>query len=103
MSDSPRKLRRTLVSETLLLLALFLVGILILPIAIYFVGQMVFGEYGGNGFSDFYGRLHYELRTGLPVSWYLVMSPYLSWQLIRLTIYAFRRSRRLAPLKGQAN
>lgn len=75
-------------------LSLLLFGILVLPIAIYFVGQAVFGEYGGTGFSDFYGRLHYELRNGQTVSWYLVLSPYLGWQLARLTIHAFRRSRR---------
>lgn len=93
MSDSPRNFRRTLISETWLFLALLLFGILILPIAVYFVGQLVFGEYGGTGFSDFYGRLHYELRSGSAVSWYLVLSPYLGWQLFRLTLFGFRQAR----------
>lgn len=98
MSDLPLNLKRAMLGETWLFLALFLFGILVLPVAIYFVGQLVFGDYGGTGFSDFYGRLHYELRSGRPVSWYLVLSPYLAWQLFRLTVHVFRRSRgRLSP------
>ena len=103
MSDLPRSFKRTLLGEVWLLLALFLFGILILPVTIYFVGQLVFGEYGGTGFADFYGRLHYQLRTGDPVSWYLVLSPYLGWQLFRLTVFAFRRSRERMSLKGDSN
>jgi hypothetical protein len=101
MSDSPRTLKNVLLRESGLFLGLFLVGILLLPLAIYVVGQAVFGDYGGAGFSDFYGRLHYELRTGGPVSWYLVMSPYLGWQALRLTFYAFNYARRQPPLKEQ--
>jgi hypothetical protein len=40
--------------------------------------------------------LHYELRTGQAVTWYLVLSPYLGWQLLRATIFGFRRARRHA-------
>ena len=93
MSDAPRKLRDTVAKEAMLFLSLVFFGILVLPLAIYLVGQVVFGEYGGAGFSDFYGRLHYELRTGQSVSWYLVLSPYIGWQLARMTIHVFRRSR----------
>ena len=75
-------------------------GIVLLPIAIYLVGQAVFGDYGGQGFSDFYASLHYELRQGQKVTWYLVLSPYLGWQLFRLTIYAFRKLRHPPSLTG---
>jgi hypothetical protein len=103
MSDAPPTVRDTVAKEAIVFLSLFLFGILVLPIAIYFVGQLVFGEYGGAGFSDFYGRLHYELRNGQSVSWYLVLSPYLGWQLARFTIHAFRRFRRQRSQASNAN
>ena len=91
MTDSPSPIRSRLLKELALFLGLFLFGILLLPIAIYVVGQSVFGDYGGHGFLDFYSRLHYELRSGGGVSWYLVLSPYLVWSLLRATIWGFRR------------
>jgi hypothetical protein len=100
MPDSSQQLKRTLQKETALFLSLFFAGIVLLPVAIYLVGQSVFGEYGGHGFSDFYASLHYELRAGQKVSWYLVLSPYLGWQLFRLTIYAFRKYRNPTSLAG---
>ncbi len=65
-------------------------GLFLLPIAIYVVGKLLFGEYGGTGFSAFYGMLHSELRSGAPSVWFLVLSPYLIWQLLRLTLRAFQ-------------
>jgi hypothetical protein len=100
MPDSSQQLKRILQKEAVLFLGLFFVGIVLLPIAIYLVGQSVFGEYGGHGFADFYASLHYELRSGQKVTWYLVLSPYLGWQLFRLTIYAFRKYRNPASLAG---
>ena len=75
--------------ELLLFLILLLVGLFILPAAIYFVGSLIFGAYGGTGFSAFYGMLHSELRAGEPAVWFLVLSPYILWQLLRLTFHAF--------------
>lgn len=100
MSDSSQQLKRILQKEAALFLGLFFVGIVLLPMAVYLVGQAVFGEYGGHGFADFYTSLHSELRAGQKVTWYLVLSPYLGWQLFRLTIYAFRRYRDPASLAG---
>ncbi|MDH4314540.1 MAG: hypothetical protein OEW68_06840 [Gammaproteobacteria bacterium] len=94
MSDSPSPARIALRNEFALFLGLFLTGIVILPVMIYLVGQGFFGAYGGNGFADFYSRLHYELRSWQPVAWYLVLSPYLCWQLLRLTVWAFLNMRR---------
>lgn len=93
MPESMHELKQTLLNEVALFLGLFFAGIVLLPIAIYLVGQAVFGDYGGQGFTDFYASLHYELRRGQQVTWYLVLSPYLGWQLFRLTIYAFRKLR----------
>lgn len=100
MPDSSQQLKRVLQKEAALFLGLFFVGIVLLPIAIYLVGQTVFGEYGGHGFADFFASLHYELRAGQKVTWYLVLSPYLCWQLLRLTIHVFRRYHDPASLAG---
>jgi len=64
----------------------------ILPFSVYSVGKSVFGEYGGTGFSAFYGTLHSALRDGEPAVLFLVLSPYLIWQLTRLTIWGFRQT-----------
>ena len=77
--------------ELVLFLVLFLTGLLILPLLIYVVGKAVFGAYEGAGFMTFYGTLHSELRSGQMVVLFLMLSPYLVWQLLRLTLWAFRR------------
>ena len=86
--NSPRK-RAT--RESVLFLILLLFGVLILPIVIYSIGTSIFGEYAGNGFWDFFDLLRNELLAGEPVVWFLVLSPYLVWQIFRVTIWAFRR------------
>ena len=86
----------TLKKESLLFLYLFLAGILLLPIAVYLIGYALFGEYSGTGFSAFYGSLHSSLRSGELAVWFLVLSPYLIFQLIRGTIYTLRRVERAA-------
>jgi hypothetical protein len=77
---------------------LLLAGLVILPLSIYMVGRAVFGDYGGGGLGDFYEELLGRLVRGEPVVWFLLLSPYLLWQLCRLTIWGFRRGgRRQAP------
>lgn len=87
-------LKRKFLNELALALSLLFAGLVLLPLAIYLTGQAVFGEYGGTGFADFYGRLSAEVREGSPVVWFLVLSPYLILMLLRLTIWAFQKSRR---------
>jgi len=70
---------------------LLFVGLVLMPIAIYWVGQNVLGEYGGQGYSDFFGTLSAKVRGGDPVSWFFVLSPYLAWQLLRLTFFTLHR------------
>lgn len=94
MPQQARPFRQTLTREAALLLWFALAGILLLPLAIYLVGQSVFGDYGGGAFADFYRDLHSRLRGGDPVVWYLVCSPYVFWQLLRITLWAFRRTNR---------
>jgi len=84
-------LKQRILKEAALFTGLLFVGLVLMPIAIYWVGQNVFGEYGGQGYSDFFGTLGTKIRGGEPVSWFFVLSPYLAWQLLRLTGLAWRR------------
>lgn len=90
MSDATVSRKTSARKESVLLLWLLLVGIFILPGVIYLIGRSMFGEYGGTGFSAFYGLLHSQLRSGEYSVWFLVLSPYLVWQILRLTFRVFR-------------
>ena len=87
-------LKKTAAKESAVFLGLLFFGLLILPFAVYIVGKSVFGEYGGTGFSAFYGKLNSAIWDGEPAVLFLVLSPYLIWQLTRLTIRGFRLTRR---------
>jgi hypothetical protein len=73
---------------------LLFAGLVILPLSIYLVGNAVFGKYGAGTLGDFYGDLLGKFMAGEPAVWFLLLSPYLLWQLCRLTIGAFRRTGR---------
>ncbi len=75
------------------MLAFVLFGVFLLPLAIYVVGGAVFGDYAGAGIGGFYGNLQDELREGEPVVVLLLLSPYIIWLCLRLTIWGFRHSR----------
>jgi hypothetical protein len=95
--NSKSSVKRRVLREAALLTGLVFIGLVILPLSIYLVGQAVFGEYGNGGFASFYGELHRYLRDGEPVVWFLLLSPCLLWQLMRLTIVSSRQFRRKAP------
>ena len=84
--------RRVFRKELLLLSVLLFFGLVLMPIAIYVVGDAVFGEYGGHGYGDFFKTLSGKLRRGDDVAWFLVLSPYLVWQVLRLMAFAWRRT-----------
>jgi hypothetical protein len=73
-----------------LLVGLLFLGLLGMPIIIYQVGQTVFGTYAGVGFADFFGTLNGKIRDGDAVAWFLVLSPYLGWQCLRLMAFGWR-------------
>ena len=75
----------------MLLLLLVFAGLLLVPIAIFVVGSNIFGHYAGNGFGGFYSNIHGDLRDGKTVVVFLMFSPYIIWQLLRLTYHLFRR------------
>lgn len=96
MSDNQSLLRKTVRREVGLLAGLLFLGLVIMPIAIYLIGQNIFGAYGGQGFGDFFGTLSEKIRAGDKVAWFLVLSPYLIWQCLRLMALAWRISGRAA-------
>jgi len=86
------RIRQLATKELALLAVLLFLGLVVMPLIIYNVGQAVFGTYGGLGYSDFFGTLSAKVRTGDAVAWFLILSPYLGWQCLRLMILAWRHS-----------
>jgi hypothetical protein len=84
--------KQTALKEAALLFGLLFLGFVIMPIAIYWIGPQVLGEFGGHGYSDFFGSLSARIRGGDLVAWFFVLSPYLVWQILRITLFAFRAS-----------
>jgi hypothetical protein len=85
--------------EVALFTGFLFLGLVVMPIAIYMVGQNIFGNYGGHGYGHFFGELSGRLRSGDGVAWFLVLSPYLGWQTLRLMLLGWRLtgSRKTAP------
>lgn len=81
--------------EALLFLALLFFGFVIMPIGVWFVGQAVFGEYGGAGYADFFGTLSAKIRSGDTVAWFLVLAPWIMWQILRLAVLGWRAAAKL--------
>ena len=90
MTKTKSSLRKIAAREIALFLSLLLFGLVVLPIGIFLVGDQVFGDYGSAGFSGFFNTLSGKIRDGDWVAWFLILSPYLGWQTIRLTALAWR-------------
>ena len=76
--------------EALLLVVCLALGAFVLPVAVYIVGRAMFGEFGGGGLMDFYGSVQFSIWTLDPVVWFLVLSPYLVLQALRITLRIYR-------------
>ena len=83
-------IRKIVTRETGLLLGLLFFGLVILPVAVYVVGTAIFGEYGGGSYGHFFSELSGRIRVGDAAAWFLVLSPYLGWQTLRLIALAWR-------------
>lgn len=94
MVASAHPARQRLLLELALFLGLLFLGLVLLPVAIFVVGGEVFGDYGGHGFGDFFSTLSGRIRNGETVAWFLILSPYLAWQVLRFTALAWRRTAR---------
>ena len=94
LSDQNSPTARVIRKESLLLAGLLFLGLAVLPIAVFVVGQLIFGDYGGKGFTQFYFDLSGRIRSGDGAAIFLVLSPYLAWQTIRLMSFGWRVTRR---------
>jgi hypothetical protein len=95
VSDKAPPRSQRLKKEAALLAVMLFLGIALLPIAIWIVGDLVFGSYGGNGYGDFFSSLSGKLRSGNPVAWFLVLSPWLVLQVVRLALIGWRYAGKL--------
>ena len=88
--------RRAITREAGLLLGLLFVGLVLLPVAVYIVGQAIFGDYGGGTYGHFYSHLSSRIRGADPAAWFLILSPYLGMQTLRLIALGWRAAGRYA-------
>ena len=95
MSDSPLPRTGFLKKEVAIFLAMLFLGLVILPLAIWFVGNAVFGDYGGSGYGDFFSNLSLKIRSGNVATWFLVLSPLLALQTVRLALAGWRHAGKL--------
>ena len=95
MSDKTTPLPLNLRKEAAVLAGFLFCGLVLLPVVVWFVGKAVFGAYGGAGFADFYGTLSGKIRSGDPAAWFLVLSPWLAWQVVRLTVFGWRAAAKM--------
>lgn len=80
------------IKEILLALAALAVGLIVLPALIFLVGQRLVGEYDA-GLIGLYEAIGAALVEGRWYAWMMVVSPYLTLQLMRLSLW-LRRHRR---------
>lgn len=62
-----------------------LVGLVPFPLLIYAVGITIFGSYGGSGPGNFLAEISGAFRRGEVAMIFLVLSPYIFWNIIRAT------------------
>lgn len=73
-------------------MALLAFGLVGLPIAVYWVGQIVIGEYEADGGAGgLIGAVWDGLGSGSLPAWILVLSPYVVIQLFRAAIAVARK------------
>ncbi len=92
MPATKSPLRAALTREAAIFTGLLFLGFVLLPIAAWFAGRALFGDYGGSGYGDFFGTLSAKVRSGDRVAWFLILSPYLAILTLRLTIWGWRKS-----------
>lgn len=90
MTDKSSHLKAVVRKEVGLLAGLLFVGIVLVPVAIFWTGEAIFGPYGGHGYSEFFGAISEKIRSGDAVAWFLVLAPYLIWQCLRLAGFGWR-------------
>lgn len=83
-------LKKRLTRETALFVGMLFAGFVLLPIAVWLVGDAMFGDYGGGGFSTFFGLLSGKVRDFDGVAWFLILAPYLGVSVLRAMAWGWR-------------
>ena len=86
-------IKRLAIRELAIFTGLLFLGLVIVPVAVYQVGESVFGNYGGAGYGDFFRRLSGKVRELDVMAWFLVLSPWLGVQILRMAAYVWRATR----------
>lgn len=94
MTKRQFSMSKAITREAALLVGFLFLGLVLLPVAIYVVGQAIFGDYGGGSYSHFYSALSGRIRAGDTAAWFLVLSPYLGLQALRLVALGWRSAGR---------
>lgn len=94
---SEKTARDIITREVALFVVLLFFGFVLMPIAMYWLGQQLLGDFGGAGYGDFYGTLSGKFRRFDLATWFLVLSPWLVWQVLRLTLAGWRRFGKPGP------
>jgi hypothetical protein len=95
---TPHRLTRWLRRELVIAGILIPVGVLLLPIAIYFTGHALLGQYSdqGDGIGRLYADIFRDVGSGSPWAIALVLSPWLGLQILRLAWHPLSRRSTLA-------
>lgn len=95
--DQTSGTQRRVVRELLTALVLLVLGVLVLPLAVFQLGGLLFGAYeGGTGsLGSFFEALFEALGQRDTAAWLLVLSPLGMVLLLRLGVW-FLRTRRTA-------
>ena len=73
---------------------LLAIGLLVVPVAVYLVGQEVVGDYESDaGLIGLLGQIWSDFVSLEPSAWLLVLSPYAIVQLLRFALLVIRRRR----------
>ncbi len=95
MTAKPSSILPILKKEFALFIGLLFFGFVLMPIGIWIIGNAVFGAYDGAGYADFFGTLSAKIRAGDRVAWFLVLSPWLVWQVLRLMAFGWRTAAKM--------
>ena len=89
-------IHRRLLRELLIGLVLLLLGVFLLPVAVFQLGGVLFGPYeaGSGGLGSFLDALFTALGQGEGAAWVLVLSPLGVVLLLRLGLWLLRGRRR---------
>ncbi|HKZ74721.1 MAG TPA: hypothetical protein VJ011_11695 [Steroidobacteraceae bacterium] len=81
------------VRELAIFVAALLVGVFLVPLAIYAAGRETLGDYASGGASALLVDFLRALGRGAPAFWAVALGPYVFLTLARLAVRAARRPR----------